>query len=87
MLTVVIAFYSDYAFRHWGVQKEKIFHANPNPRHVHDLKQLLRRRRSSALAILILAFGYIILAWLKTDPHKLPDWLSFLDVVYGPYLP
>ncbi|MBF0420975.1 MAG: hypothetical protein HQL78_12510 [Magnetococcales bacterium] len=87
ILTFIIFYFSDKVYLHWGVLKEYHPQSDPDPRHVHHLKRLLRWRTLSTIIFLFLAFGYVVLTLLKTDPHNLPNWLFFLDVVYGPYLP
>ncbi len=86
-ITYIIYYFSDKIYLHWGILKEKNPQSDPDSRHVHDLKRLLQLRNGSTFALLILVFGYVILTWLKVDPSELPSWLSFLDILFGSYVP
>lgn len=87
VLTFIIFYFSDKVYLHWVVLKEKNPQTNPEPRHIHHLKRLLQLRTGSTIVFQLLAFGYVVLSLLNIDPHNLRNWLFFLDVVYGPYLP
>jgi hypothetical protein len=77
--------------RRWKVRQESNSSAIPDPRHISILHWAMVIRSFCTIASLVLAFGYVALALglpeFGTNINNLPGGLSFLKVIYGPYMP
>ena len=85
--TLIIYFYSDNSDRVWKRRRESEPHAEPYPYHINRLLGLTRIRSLSTGILLLLSLGYAGFVLSGTSPHHLPNGLSFLTTLYGPYLP
>jgi len=81
VVTMIIYFDSDTADARAKAQ------GAPDPAQVGRLILLARLRTVASTLCLLLALGYVLLAFYGRDFGRLPECLSFLNGLYGPYLP
>ncbi|MBF0455552.1 MAG: hypothetical protein HQL72_12150 [Magnetococcales bacterium] len=86
-MTGIIYFYVDRVVISWNLLKEREEKARPNPVQANRLLWFARLRSISSVLAIFMALGYAGLVFLEIHTQQLPGWLSFLDLIYGPYLP
>ncbi|MEO5333264.1 MAG: hypothetical protein H7839_14710 [Magnetococcus sp. YQC-5] len=87
LITYKIYTFSDKANKAWTLLKETNPLATPLKQHVNILLWMSQSRSLFSALGLFSALIYAILALNEIDLLFLPDWLSFLNLIYGKYLP
>jgi hypothetical protein len=86
-ITWIIFFYVDRVVITWNLLKRQDEKAKPTPVQVQRLIMLTKLRSICSLTTILMALGYAGLVFMEVHTQQVPSWLSFLDLVYGPYLP